>query len=106
MTAIILPDIDRSTLEGLKQRMPWLAAAIGLAVIVGAVVAVLTWGRRPGWSPATGSGLLGATDQTDTGIDVTAAYGEPSIPGTPDFGIDETDFAIDAGPSPFEEPRS
>jgi hypothetical protein len=139
MTAIVLPDIDRSTLQDLKQRMPslrladielpsmeragrqadqaidrllgrsrpsvwpWLAAAIGIAAIVGTVAAVLTWGRRPGWSPGGGSGLPGATDQTDSGIDVTAAYGETSITGTPDTAIGETDFAVDAGTSPFEE---
>lgn len=141
MTAIVLPDIDRSTLEDLKDRMPslrladielpsmeragrqadqaidrilgrsrpspwtWLAAAIGIAAIVGTVAAVLTWGRRPGSSPRGGSALPGTTDQTDAGIDVTAAYGEASIAGTPDVGIGETDFATDAGSSPFEEPR-
>ena len=139
MTAIVLPDIDRSTLEDLKQRMPslrladielpsmeragrhadqaidrllgrtrpsiwpWLAAAIGLAAIVGTVAAALTWGRRPGWSPRGGSGLPGATDQADTGIDVTTAYGETSIPGAPSHAIGETDFAVDVVTSPFDE---
>lgn len=140
MTAIVLPDIDRSTLEDLKQRMPslrladielpsmeragrqadqaldrllgrsrpsvwpWVAAAIGVAAIVGTVAAVLTWGRRPTWSPRGGSGLPDAIDQTDAGIDVTTAYGETSITGTPDSGLGTTDFVVDAGTSSFEEP--
>ncbi|MBI3751420.1 MAG: hypothetical protein HY263_07170 [Chloroflexi bacterium] len=123
MTAIVLPDLDRSTLEDLKQRMPslrladvelpsmeragrqadevigrllgrsrppiwtWLAAAVGIAAIVGTVAAVLSWGRRPSWLEPAGSGLPGA-----------------SSTGMPDAGIDEADFAIDAGHSPFEEP--
>src|SRR5512132_3593580 len=112
MTAIVLPDIDRSTLEDLKERMPslrlsdielpsmehagrqadqaidrllgrsrpsiwpWLAGALGRAAIVGTVAAVLTWGRRPSWSPRGGAGLPGTSDQTDTGVDVTAAYSD------------------------------
>src|SRR5512141_2672453 len=138
MPAIVLPDINRSTLEDLKERMPslrladielpsmeragrqadqaidrllgrsrpsawpWLAAAIGVAAIVGTVAAVLTWGRRPSWSPRGGSGLPGATDQTDAGIDVTTAYGETAITGTPDTGFGTTDFVVDSGTSSFE----
>jgi hypothetical protein len=86
MTAIVLPDIDRATLEDLKKRMPdlkeielpnlpsmkqvsktadetidrllgrsrapvwpWIAAAIGLAAVVGIVAAWFAWFRKPAW---------------------------------------------------------
>jgi hypothetical protein len=62
--------IDRLLGRSRPSAWPWLAAAIGVAAIVGTVAAVLTWGRRPSWSPRGGSGLPGATDQTDAGIDV------------------------------------
>jgi hypothetical protein len=86
MTATALPDIDRSTLEDLRKRLPDLSelepprmedvgrradaavdrllgrsrapmwprvlAAIGLIALVGLLAAWITWGRRPGWSPA------------------------------------------------------
>ena len=59
MTAIVLPDVDRSTFEDLKARIPslgrsgasiwpFLAVALGLAAILGSVAVLLTWSRRPG----------------------------------------------------------
>lgn len=96
MTAIVLPDIDRSTLQELQDRMPslklseielpsmehagreadrtidqllgrsrptvwpWVAAAVGLAAIVGTAIALFTWYRRPTWPSADG-GINGAT---------------------------------------------
>ena len=127
MTAIVLPDIDRSTLEDIKHRLPslrladielpsmeragreadraigrvlgrsrpsiwpWLAAAIGVAAIVGTLAALVTWNRRTGWtSPrhGPGSGLPGPGDN-GAGVEVTAAYGEMSLGGS-DLGIGET----------------
>jgi hypothetical protein len=86
MTAIVLPDIDRTTLDELKKRIPdlseielpnlpskkdvsrtadqaidrllgrsrtpiwpWVAAAIGLAAVIGIVAAWFAWFRRPTW---------------------------------------------------------
>jgi len=155
MTAIVLPDIDRSTLEDLKKRMPtlhlseielpsmdlpslglpsmdhagrqaeraagravdrllgrsrpsilpWLAAAIGIAAIVGTAAALLTWYRKPGWLSRTsdaGSGLPGGDD---TGIGVTSAYGEAAIAGTTETGFGAIAFGTDAGMTSFEAPQ-
>ncbi|HEY2915824.1 MAG TPA: hypothetical protein VGI98_01285 [Candidatus Limnocylindrales bacterium] len=123
MNAIVLPDLDRSTIEDLKARMPslhlsdielpsmeragreagrqadrtldrlmgrsrpsawpWLAAALGIAAIVGSAVALVSWTRRPGWSSwsnGAGSGLPGGTSDgiagTDAGIGVESVYGD------------------------------
>jgi hypothetical protein len=133
MTAIVLPDLDRSTLEDLKARMPtlhlseielpsmehagrqadraidrilgrsrpsawpWVAAALGIAAIIGTAAALLTWTRRPagsGWLGSSGSGLPGGSDGiagTDTGIGVGSTYGgaetgESSIVGDTAYG--------------------
>ena len=131
MTAIVLPDIDRSTLEDLKNRMPalhlseielpslehvgqqadraidrvlgrsrpsiwpWLAAALGIAAIIGTVAALWSWGRRPTWpTQGAGSGLPGGADGSDTGVSVTAAYDDTYIATSSEAGLDDTDIGI------------
>jgi hypothetical protein len=134
MTAIVLPDLDRSTIEALKERMPtlhlseielpsmeragqqadraidrvlgrsrptvwpWVAAALGIAAIVGTAAALMSWSRRPSWSSwqsrnhglgdrdvLGGSGIGGS----DTGIGMTTAYGEATISSSTDVPLDE-----------------
>jgi hypothetical protein len=135
MTAIVLPDLDRSTIESLKERMPtlhlselelpsmeragqqadraldrllgrsrptiwpWVAAALGIAAIVGTVAALMSWNRRPSWSSwqSRNHGSLGDTDTfggsgiggSDTGIGMTTAYGEATISTSRDLTGDE-----------------
>jgi hypothetical protein len=143
MTAIVLPDLDRSTLEDLKARMPslhlsdielpsmeragrqadrtidrllgrsrpsvwpWLAAAVGVAAIVGTAAALLSWTRRPGWQPwngGPGSGLPGGPSEgiagADTGIGATGigATGESSIVG-------DTAYVTGVEVTSLEEPQ-
>jgi hypothetical protein len=132
MTAIVLPDLDRSTIEALKERMPtlhlselelpsmeragqqadraidrllgrprpaiwpWVAAALGIAAIVGTAAALMSWNRRPSWSSwqsgsqrDLGDDPLGSIGGSDTGIGLTTAYGEASISASTDLPIDE-----------------
>lgn len=156
MTAIVLPDIDRSTLEELKQKMPslklsgiklsdiklsdielpsmekagheadrtidrllgrsrptiwpWVAAGLGIAAIIGAGAALMTWMRRPGWSNPIGTGYRStAIPGSDTG---TGTYGSATIAGTTEsdittgtgigstgYGGYGTDTSIDSAPS-------
>ena len=146
MTAIVLPDLDRSTFEDLKARMPslhlsdielpsmehagrqadrtidrllgrsrptawpWLAAALGLAAIVGTAVALVSWTRRPGWSSwqgGAGSGLPGGTSGgiagTDAGVGVESVYGDR--PASEDAIGGDTAFVTGIEVASLEEPQ-
>lgn len=146
MTAIVLPDLDRSTLEDLKARMPslhlseielpsmeragrqadrtidrllgrsrpsawpWLAAALGIAAIVGTAAALLTWTRRPAssdWQGGPGSGLPGGTSEgivgTDAGIGVESVYGDR--PAGESSIVGDTAYATGVEVTSLEEPR-
>lgn len=145
MNAIVLPDLDRSTLEDLKARMPslhlsdielpsmeragreadrtidrllgrsrpsawpWLAAALGVAAIIGSAVALLSWTRRPGWSSwqGSGSGLPGGRPDSlsgsDAGIGVESAYGDRPLGDSSIVG--DTAFATGIEVTSLEEPQ-
>jgi hypothetical protein len=137
MTAIVLSDVDRSTIEDLRKRIPdlseielpslpsmeqvsktadqtidrllgrsrtpvwpWVAAGIGLVVVVGAIAAYFAWFRRPtwessrdAWTTTPGSTDAGAPAPTD---DLT---GKP-LAGT---GLTASETSLTSHPYPIEE---
>jgi hypothetical protein len=149
MTAIVLPDLDRSTIEDLKTRMPtlhladielpsmenagrqadraidrilgrskpsawpWLAAALGIAAIVGTAAALLTWTRRPSWSSwqggaGAGSGLPGGSTGmagTDTGIGMGSVYGGDSAATGESSIVGDTAYSAGIEVTSLEEPQ-
>jgi hypothetical protein len=146
MTAIVLPDLDRSTLEDLKTRMPslhlseielpsmehagrqadraidrilgrsrpsawpWVAAALGIAAIIGTAAALLTWTRRPAWSSwqgGSGSGLAGGTEGiagSDTGVGMGPVYGGTTPAGESSI-VGDTAYGAGVEVTSLEEPQ-
>jgi hypothetical protein len=141
MTTVVLPDIDRSTVEELRRKIPnlseielpnmpkleqlgknagktadetidrllgrsrapvwpWVAAAIGVAVVLGVLAAWFTWVRRPSWE------TTGATwvDEPTVGLDVTTPPTEAPLSTTASAGgPPAADASLTSNAYPVEE---
>jgi hypothetical protein len=161
MTAIVLPDIDRSTLDELKKRIPdlseielpnlpskkevsrtadqaidrllgrsrtpiwaWVAAAVGLAAVIGVVAAWFAWFRRPTWEstsePYTDQATADAsepdsmtgvntwsapidTPPVETAVSSTRTTGGSRTASQRSSGIGGEELASSVPPYPIEE---
>jgi hypothetical protein len=161
MTAIVLPDIDRSTIDELKKRIPdlseielpnlpskkevsrtadqaidrllgrsrtpiwpWVAAAIGLAAVIGVVAAWFAWFRRPTWestsepftdqptADVSEAGSLGGANTWSAPIDTPPVEAAVSSTRTPvgsragsqrSSGTGDDEMASSVPPYPIEE---
>jgi hypothetical protein len=115
MTAIALPDIDRSTVDELKWRVPntseierradaaidrvlgrsrspvwpWVALGLGIAAVIGLIAAYLTWSRRS---------AIGPTDDAWTDAASSSSHPAP-VAG----GLAAAESSVNSAPQPNEE---